>query len=120
MIDRQARRVLVTINSAQVGAAAGLERIRSQPTPPFYAVFTRILAWFYAVVVCTGLQAGGHDTAAGILLSVLVMSLFVMAERIGSLLDEPMTDDDFGLPLDRFCVSLTTDLLGPEHNLSRI
>jgi putative membrane protein len=73
-----------------------------------------------AVVVCTGLQAGGHDTAAGILLSVLVMSLFVMAERIGSLLDEPMTDDDFGLPLDRFCASLTTDLLGPEHNLSRI
>jgi len=120
MIDRQARRVLVTINSAQVGAAAGLERIRSQPTPPFYAVVTRILAWFYAVVVCTGLQAGGHDTAVGILLSVLVMTLFVMAERVGSLLDEPMTDDDFGLPLDRFCASLTTDLLGPEHNLSRI
>jgi putative membrane protein len=120
MIDRQARRVLVTINSAQVSAATGLERIRSQPTPPFYALFTRTLAWFYAVVVCTGLTAGGHDNAAGIVLSVLVMSLFVMAERIGSLLDDPLTDDDFGLPLERFCATLTTDLLGPSPGLSRI
>ncbi len=120
MIDRQARRVLVTINSAQVGAAVGLERINSQPVPRFYALFTRTLAWSFAVVVCTMLGAGEHDSAAGIALSILVMTLIVIAERLGALLEDPMSDDDFGLPLERFCAILTGDLLGPSHTLARI
>lgn len=91
-IDRQGRRVLVAINSAQVGAAAGLERINSQPTPRFYAVFTRSLAWFFAVIVCSLLDAGGHDTAVGFGLSVLIMTLVAIAERLGGLLEEPMSD----------------------------
>lgn len=120
LIDRQARRVLVTLNSAQVSAAAGLQRIRSQPVPPFYALFTRTLAWFFAVIVCTRLDAGGHDTAVGILLSILVMAMVVIAERLGGLLEEPMSEDVFGLPLERFCATLTADLLGPSHTLARI
>jgi len=120
MIDRQARRVLVTINSAQVGAAVGLERINSQPIPRFYALFTRTLAWSFAVVVCTMLGSGGHDNTAGIALSILVMTLIVIAERIGGLLEDPMSDDVFGLPLERFCATLTGDLLGPSHTLAQI
>ena len=119
-IDRQARRVLVTINSAQVGAVVGLERIDSQKIPRFYALFTRVLAWSFAVVVCTMLGAGGHDSAAGIAMSILVMTLIVLAERIGALLEDPMSDDVFGLPLERFCATLTGDLLGPSHTLARI
>jgi putative membrane protein len=114
MIDRQARRVLVTINSAQVGASIGLERVRRQPIPRFYELFIRALAWFFAVMVCTRMGAGGHDGAVGITLAVVIMALVVVAERLGYLLDAPMSDDAFGLPLGRFCSQLTSDLLGGE------
>lgn len=113
MIDRQARRVLVTINSAQVSAAAGLERIKQQPIPHFYAVFTRTLAWFFAVIVCTRLDGAGHDGAVGILLGITIMAVVVVAERLGGVLETPMSNDEFGLPLDRFCARLSDDLLGP-------
>lgn len=120
LIDRQARRVLVTINSAQVAAATGLERIRQQPIPRFYDLFTRGLAWFFAVIVCTRMDTGSHDNAIGIGLGVLIMTLVIFAERLGALLEKPMSDDIFGLPLDRFCGELTADLLGPSHVLARI
>lgn len=111
MIDRQARRVLVTINSAQVNAAAGLERIKRQPIPRFYAMFTRALAWFFAVIVCTRLDGAGHDNAVGLVLGLAIMTLIVLAERLGALLEEPMSDDVFGLPLDEFCSTMSSDLL---------
>ena len=120
MIDRQARRVLVTINSAQVNSAVGLERIKQQPVPRFYALFTRALAWFFAVIVCTRLGGAGHDNAVGILLGIVIMALVVIAERLGGLLEEPMSDDVFGLPVDRFCATLTADLLGPSHSMAGV
>lgn len=110
MIDRQARRVLITINSAQVAAATGLERVRRQPIPRFYELFIRGLAWFFAVMVCTRMGAGGHDAVIGIVLGILIMALVIVAERLGCLLDQPMSDDAFGLPLDQFCAELTGDL----------
>ena len=109
MIDRQARRVLITINSAQVAAAIGLERVRRQPIPRFYELFIRGLAWFFAVMVCTRMGAGGHDAVMGIGLGVVIMALVIVAERLGYLLDQPMSDDAFGLPLERFCTQLTDD-----------
>jgi len=118
LIDRQARRVLVTINSSQVAAAAGLERIRRQPVPRFYDLFTRGLAWFFAVVVCTRMDTGGHTNAVGIALGIVIMMLVILAERLGHLLEQPMSDDVFGLPLTLFCTELTADLLGPSHSLA--
>lgn len=112
LIDRQARRVLVTINTAQVGTATSLERVRHQPIPGYYDLFTRALAWSFAILVCTVLGGGAHDNVVGIVLGVVVMALFVVAERLGHLLEEPMSDDALGLPLDRFCTELTADLLG--------
>ena len=120
LIDRQARRVLVTINSAQVATAAGLERIRRQPVPRFYDLFTRGLAWFFAIIVCLRLDTGGHDNVVGIVLGLVLMALVITAERLGHLLEEPMSDDIFGLPLDRYCAELTADLLGASHSLARI
>ena len=113
MIDRQARRVLVTVNSAQANTAAGLERIKRQPIPRFYDLFTRGLAWFFALIVCTRMDTGGHNNAVGIVLGILIMALVILAERLGCLLEDPMSDDVFGLPLDRFCGQLSADLLGP-------
>jgi putative membrane protein len=118
LIDRQARRVLVTINSAQVAAAGGLERIAQQPIPPFFDLFIRGLAWFFAILVCTRLDNGGHDKPLGIAVSILIMALFIVAERLGRLLEEPMSDNVFGLPMDRFCEVLTADLLGRENPLA--
>lgn len=111
LIDRQARRVLVTLNSAQVLAAAGLERIRSQPVPQFYDLFTRSLAWLFAIVACTRMDVGGHDSAAGIVMSLLIMALVIVAERLGALLEAPMSDDGLGLPLDQFCSELSFCLI---------
>ncbi len=110
MIDRQARRVLVTINSAQVTTDVGLERIRHQPIPRFYDIFIRGLAWFFAILVCTRVDAGGHDNVAGIVLSVLIMALVIIAEQLGRLLEEPLSADVFGLPLERYCAELAAEL----------
>ena len=96
------------------GAAGGLERIRRQPIPRYYDLFIRGLAWFFAILVCTRLDGGGHDRPAGIVLSILVMALFIVAERLGRLLEEPLSDNVFGLPTDRFCTGLGNDILGPE------
>lgn len=110
MIDRQARRVLVTINSAQVTTDVGLERIRHQPIPRFYDIFIRGLAWFFAILVCTRVDAGGHDSVAGIVLSVLIMALVIIAEQVGRLLEEPLSADVFGLPMQRYCAELAAEL----------
>lgn len=119
MIDRQARRVLVTVNSAQAGTAVGLERIKQQTVPLFYAVFTRTLAWFFAVVVCAGVDGTGHDNAVGILLGIVIMTVVIIAERLGGLLEEPMSNDVFGLPLQRYCTTLAADLLGSPQTSAR-
>ena len=118
LIDRQARRVLVTINSAQVGATEGLERIRNQPIPRYYDLFIRGLAWTFAVLVCTRVDAAGHNTVVGVLVGILVMALFVIAERIGHLLEEPLSDNVFGLDLDGICGRLAGDLARPASGLT--
>ena len=118
MIDIQGRTVLVNLNTAQANTAGGLERIRRQPIPRYYDLFIRSLAWFFAIMVCTRLDGGGHDNPAGIVLSILVMALFIVAERLGHLLEEPMSDTVFALPMDRFCAGLTADLLGADHPLA--
>ncbi|MGI9124618.1 MAG: bestrophin family ion channel [Mycobacterium sp.] len=118
MVDIQGRTVLVNLNTAQTNTSGGLERIRHQPIPRYYDLFIRGLAWFFAVMVCTRLDSGGHDSPAGIVVSILIMALFVVAERLGRLLEEPMSAGIFGLPMDRFCAELTANILGPAHRLA--
>ncbi len=118
MLDSQGRTVLVNLNTAQTNTAGGLERIRSQPIPRYYDLFIRGLAWFFAVMVCTRIDGGGHDNAVGMILSILLMALFVIAERLGHFLEEPLSNNPFGLTQDRFCAVLTADLLGPSHPLA--
>lgn len=111
-IDRQGRSLLVNLNSAQANVASGLERIRNQPMPLPYTMFVRAVAWFFAVMVCTRLDPAGHDSGVGIVVSVLVMAMFVVAERLGHFLEKPMTDGPFGLAMQDFCAGITADLLG--------
>ena len=110
MVDGQGRTVLVNLNTAQTNTAGGLERIRDQPIPRYYDVFIRGLAWFFAIMVCTGL-GGGHKNIGGFLVGIVIMVLFVVAERLGRLLEEPLSDGVFGLPMDRYCARLSADIL---------
>ena len=118
-IDRQGRVILTNLNTAQALAAGGLERIRNQPIPLPYAVFVRALAWFFGIMVCTRLDNSGHDTVLGIIVGVLIMTLFIVAERLGHFIEEPMSNTSFDLPMNRFCAGITADLLGPDHPLAR-
>ena len=70
IIDAQGRVVLTNLNTAQTAAVGGLERIRNQPIPPYYSMFVRLLAWVFAIMVCTRLDAGGHYGAAGMVVSI--------------------------------------------------
>lgn len=110
LVDVQGRTVLVNLNTAQTNTAGGLERIRDQPIPRYYDVFIRGLAWFFAVMVCTGVD-GGHKNIPGFLLGILIMALFVVAERLGRLLEEPLSDGVFGLPMNTYCSVLSADIL---------
>lgn len=118
LLDRQGRVILTNLNTAHAAAAAGLERIRNEPLPAPYAMFVRCLAWFFAVVVCTRMDSGGQNAVVGIIGAVLVMALFVVAERLGNLLERPFGESPFGLPMYRFCAGITTELLGPQHKLA--
>jgi putative membrane protein len=46
------------------------------------------------------------------------MTLFIVAERLGHFIEEPMSNTPFGLPMNRFCAGITADLLGPDHPLA--
>ena len=117
-VDRQGRSVLVNLNSAQANTAGGLERIRRQPIPAYYSGFVRALAWVFGILVCTRVDANGHNSAQGIIISILVMALFVVAERMGHLAEGALSDSPFALPMDDFCATITADLLGPESPLA--
>ncbi len=119
-IDRQARSVLVNINSAVAVAAGNLEPPDRQPIPVPYEVFIRAVAWFFAFMVCTRLDSAGHSNWLGLGVAVLVMVLFIVAERFGHFISEPMSTTPFGLPVDRFCAEVSVDLLGPHHPRARL
>ena len=118
-IDRQGRVILTNLNTAQALAAGGLERIRHQPIPLAYAIFVRAVAWFFGIMVCTRLDNTGHDTLAGITVGILIMTLFIVAERLGHFIEEPMSNTPFDIPMYRFCAGITGDLLGRAHPLAR-
>lgn len=118
MIDPQGRVILTNLNTAQANAAGGLERIRRQPIPPYYSVFIRALAWLFAILVCTRVGDGGHTGLGAVLISILVMTLFIVAERLGYLIEQPMHNTAFDFPMDRFCAGITADLLGSNHPLA--
>lgn len=117
-LDRQGRVILTNLNTAQAAAVAGLERIRHQPIPAYYAAFVRVLAWLFGVLVCTRVDAGGHHSAAGIAIGLLIMALFVVAERMGHLAEGAVGNSAFALPMDDYCADITADLLGSDHPLA--
>ncbi len=110
-IDDQARVMLMSANTGVVTAQSGLERVRNQPVPIHYDMFIRAMAWFFGIMVFNRLDAASHHVAS-IVIGVLVMALFVIAERVGHFIEEPMSNTVFDLPMYRFCALVTGNLLG--------
>ena len=117
-IDEQARVMLMSVNTGVVAAQSGLERIRNQPIPFQYDLFIRGLAWLFAIVAFNRLDSSSHHVG-GIVVGVLLMAVFVVAERIGHFIELPMCNSIFDLPMYRLCSLITGNLLGAGHPLAR-
>jgi putative membrane protein len=109
--------MLMSINTALVAAQSGLERIRNQPIPIHYDVFIRALAWIFAIVTFNLLDAFAHHVG-NIVIGVVLMVLFITAERLGHFIEQPMSNRIFDLPLYRFCATITGNVLGDGHPLA--
>jgi len=117
-VDDQARVMLMAANTGVVTAQSGLERVRNQPVPIHYDMFIRAMAWFFGIMVFNRLDAASLHVAS-IVTGVLVMALFVIAERVGHFIEEPMSDTVFDLPMYRFFTPVTGNLLGAGHPLAQ-
>ncbi|WP_137145270.1 bestrophin family ion channel [Mycolicibacterium sp. CR10] len=117
-VDTQSRMMLMSINTALVAAQSGLERIRNQPIPVHYDLFIRILAWFFGIVAFNRLDATSQYIGS-IVVGLLLLGVFVTAERLGRFIEEPMSNRIFDLPMYRFCSIITGNLLGGGHPLAQ-
>jgi putative membrane protein len=110
--------MLMSVITALTEAQSGLERIRNQPIPIHYDMFIRMLAWFFGIVAFNRLDAASHYVGS-ILVGLLLMGVFVTAERLGHFIEEPMRNSIFDLPMYRFCTTITGNLLGGGHPLAQ-
>lgn len=117
-IDPQARVMLMATNTAVVTAQSGLERIRNQPIPIHYTLFIRGLAWFFGVMAFIRLDST-HHKVSDVLIGFLLMTVFIVAERLGHFIEQPMSNKVFDLPMYRFCATITGNLLGNQDPLAK-
>ncbi len=115
-IDFNARVMLMSVNTTLAASQGGLERIRNQPIPVHYDVFIRVLAWLFAMVAFNRFDAT-HQLGS-VALGLLLMMLFIVAERLGYFIERPMSNRIFDLPMYRFCSTITGNLLGRSHPMA--
>ena len=112
LIDGFGRMQLMDVGNACTDAIGGLERIRNTPLPASYDVFVRLLTWFFGVLLLLyfhDLDPTSHSRVGG----VVIVMLFLMAERIGAYVEGPFDADGstFSLPIDSICLTISHDLL---------
>ena len=119
-IDGQARLMLMDAVRGSAGAQSGLERIRNEPVPLHYDLFIRGFAWFFGLVVLNRLDAAsGGNHIGSLVIGILLMTLFIAAERFGRFIEQPMNNSVFDIPMYRICAVITGNLLGAGHPLAR-
>ena len=116
-IDNQARVLLMTSNAGTAAAQSGLERIRNEPVPIHYDLFIRGLAWFFGIMAFSRLDSTTHPPSS-VIIGALLMATFLVAERLGHFIEEPMNNSVFDIPMSRICATITANLLGPRHPLA--
>ena len=111
-IDSFGRLQLMQVANACTEAIGGLERIRNTPLPVSYDVFVRLLTWLFGLLLLLYFHEPGsrHQNPIS---EVLIVLLFLMAERIGAYVEGPFDADgsSFSLPLDSICLTISRDLL---------
>jgi len=118
LIDAQARVLLMTANTGAATAQSGLERIRNEPVPVHYDLFIRALAWFFGIMAFSRLDGTDHYPSS-VLVGVLLMATFIVAERLGHFIEEPMNNSIFDISMYRICATITANLLGSRHPLAQ-
>lgn len=116
-IDNQARVLLMTSNAGTAAAQSGLERIRNEPVPIHYDLFIQGLAWFFGIMAFSRLDSTTHH-ASSVIVGALLMTTFIVAERLGHFIEEPMNNSVFDIPMYRICATITGNVLGPRHPLA--
>ena len=119
-IDAQARMMLMSTIRGSATAQSGLERIRNEPVPLHYDLFIRGLAWFFGLVVFNRLDAAVNGNHVGsLVIGVSLMTIFIVAERFGRFIEQPMNNSVFDIPMYRICTTITGNVLGPGHPLAQ-
>lgn len=118
LIDQQARVMLMAANTGSATAQSGLERIRNEPFPIHYDFFIRMLAWFFGIMAFSRLDSNDHDVVS-LFVGMLLMTVFVIAERLGHFIEKPMNNSIFDIAMYRFCGTITANLLGRGHPLAQ-
>ena len=118
LIDQQARLMLMAANTGSATAQSGLERIRNEPFPIHYDFFIRMLAWFFGIMAFSRLDSNDHDVFS-LFVGMLLMAVFVIAERLGHFIEKPMNNSIFDIAMYRFCGTITANLLGRGHPLAQ-
>jgi putative membrane protein len=118
LIDQQARVMLMAANTGSATAQSGLERIRNEPFPIHYDFFIRMLAWFFGIMAFSRLDSNDHDVFS-LFVGMLLMTVFVIAERLGHFIEKPMNNSIFDISMYRICATITANLLGSRHPLAQ-
>ena len=117
-IDPHARVLLMTANTGAATAQSGLERIRNEPVPIHYDLFIQGLAWFFGIMAFSRLDSTTHHPAS-VAVGALLMTTFIVAERLGHFIEEPMNNSVFDISMYRICSGITANLLGSRHPLAQ-
>ncbi|MCB0925695.1 MAG: hypothetical protein KDB50_14325 [Mycobacterium sp.] len=117
-IDEQARLLLMNANTSTLTAQSGLERIRNEPVPIHYDMFIRALAWFFGVMAFSRLDGTDHNLSS-VAVGILLMTTFIVAERLGRFIEQPMNNSIFDISMNRICATVTGNILGAGHPLAQ-
>ena len=83
LTDGFGRLQLMQVGNACTDAIGGLERIRNTPLPASYEVFVRLLNWFFVLLLLMYFYDLGPESQSRFG-SLMIVLLFLMAERIGA------------------------------------
>jgi ion channel-forming bestrophin family protein len=101
-------------NLAALNASfAAAERIKETPTPRQYDYFTRVAVLLFAVLLPFGLLSllPEAQDAWVPLLAVVIAGVFVVLERVGSIVDAPFANTTTDVPMTAICRAIERDLL---------